>query len=521
MSIVLSSIKSVFQHRIFPILFLLAISLLAGLFTFQDYGMAWDEYLYYEYADAIGYAYSIPAHLSPDFDLEKAYGPSAGDHRNHGPGYIIFARLGVYALQALTDIDKIALWHLVNFATYLVGTFFVYKIALRWLHPYTALASTVLYLTQPVLWGHAFINPKDMPFATAFIAAVYFGFRTVDGFASPEFKNKKNWPEIVVTGILIGLATNMRIIGPLLSVMLFMYALFLRQRKNLLWFIPVGVIAVITMYITWPYIWETPIATFIEVLKLMSSYSTMPKMIFMGDFYRSYDLPLRYLPWLLGITLTEPVWPLFVTGLAVAGFRIFKKSLEWKGFSILLFWFISMLFYVLILRPSIYDGYRHFLFILPPVFIVCGFAFEEIYHHLSAKWLYGLLALIFVLPGISADIKLHPYQYAYYNTFVGGTKNVAGIYETDYWLTCYKEAVEQFNQIAPDNATLAVIREPANAAYYLKEGIQVTGYTSRQPGDYLLLGSRLNDYARVLPQYPTVLSVERDGATFCEIELVQ
>jgi len=78
-----------------PTLILLAISLLVGAFTFQDYGMAWDEYLYYGYADAIGYAYSIPAHLSPDFDLDRAYGPSVGDHQNHGPGYILFARLGV------------------------------------------------------------------------------------------------------------------------------------------------------------------------------------------------------------------------------------------------------------------------------------------------------------------------------------------------------------------------------------------------------------------------------------------
>jgi len=28
-----------------PILILLAISLLVGLYTFQDYGMAWDEYV--------------------------------------------------------------------------------------------------------------------------------------------------------------------------------------------------------------------------------------------------------------------------------------------------------------------------------------------------------------------------------------------------------------------------------------------------------------------------------------------
>ena len=326
---------------------------------------------------------------------------------------------------------------------------------------------------------------------------------------------------MLTTGVLIGLAINMRIIGPLLLVMLFIYAVLKGQKKSLLWFLPLTGIAILTTYITWPYIWKTPVATTLEVLHLMADYSTTPKMIFMGDFYRSYDLPQRYLPWLLGITLTEPVWPLSLGGFITAMIYAFKKRLEWKGFGILVFWFVSMLLYVGIMRPSVYDGYRHFLFILPPIFIIAGFAFEEIYKRLSAKWLFGLLALLLVLPGILADVKLHPYQYAYYNSLVGGTKNVAGVYETDYWLTCYKEAIEKFNEIAPDNATLAVVREPANAAYYLKEGIQVTGYTSRKPGDYLLLGARLNDYERVLPQYPIVLSVGRDGATFCEIELVQ
>ena len=521
MSIVLASIKSVLQHRNFPILLLLIISLLVGLFTFQDYGMAWDEYLYYEYADAIGYAYSIPAHLSPDFDLENAYGPSAGDHRNHGPGYIIFARLGVYALRALTDIDEIALWHLVNFITFLVGAYFVYRICLRWLEPYSAVAATALYLTQPVLWGHGFINPKDTPFATAFIAAVYFGLRMVDNLSSPEFKFKQSWLDLVITGFLIGLAINMRISGPLLLVMLFIYAVLKRQKKSLLWFIPLTLIAILTTYITWPYIWKTPVATFLEVLRLMASYSTTPKLIFMGDFYRSYDLPRRYLPWLLGITLTEPVWPLFFSGGLIAAIRIFKKRLAWKDLSIVVFWFISMLLYVVVMQPPTYDGYRHFLFILPPIFIICGFVFQELYTRITAKWLYGLLAFIFILPGILGGAKLHPYQYAYYNSFVGGTKGVAGMYETDYWLTCYKEAIEELNQIAPDNTTLIVVREPANAAYYLKVGIQVIDYTARAPGDYLLLGARLNDYARVLPQYPVLISVERDSATFCKIEAVQ
>ena len=93
-------------------------------------------------------------------------------------------------------------------------------------------------MTQPVLWGHGFINPKDTPFATAFIAAVYFGFRWVNQLSSSEFDPRKSLPVMLTTGVLIGLAINMRIIGPLLLVMLIIYAVLKGQKKSLLWFIP-------------------------------------------------------------------------------------------------------------------------------------------------------------------------------------------------------------------------------------------------------------------------------------------
>ena len=108
-----------------PLFILLAISLLIGIFTFQDYGMTWDEGLYYQYGEAIGYAYSIPERLSEDYDINRAYGPSAGDHRNRGPAYLLFARLPVNALHALTNIEKVALWHLLNFITFLIGIFYL------------------------------------------------------------------------------------------------------------------------------------------------------------------------------------------------------------------------------------------------------------------------------------------------------------------------------------------------------------------------------------------------------------
>ena len=46
---------------------------------------------------------------------------------------------------------------------------------------------------------------------------------------------------------------------------------------------------------------------------------------------------------------------------------------------LVLLWFALPLAYVLIARPPLYDGMRHFLFIIPPVFIFAAFALEFVF----------------------------------------------------------------------------------------------------------------------------------------------
>jgi len=487
--------------------------------------MTWDEGLYYGYGEAIGYAYSIRERLSDDFDINRAYGPSIGDHRNRGPAYLLFARIPVKILHAVTGVDIVALWHLINFITFLIGVFYLYKLSLRWLNPLSAFAASLLYISQPMLWGHAFINPKDPPFTTIFIAAIYYGFRMVDQLAITEASEKvgikQRLRQIVLTGILIGLATNLRIIAPLIGIMIFIYALFKRKPKILIWFLPTALIALLVVYLTWPYLWDAPIARFVEVLTLMSHNPTILKVLFYGNTYRAYELPLRYLPFLAGTTLTEPVWPLFTLGLGVVVFRFLKKKLEWQTLGIVIFWFAFLLFYVLTIRPPMYDGYRHFFFILPPVFIVTGFAFEIIFTWVRANWLGMLLLLSILLIGFYGGSKLHPYEYTYYNSIVGGTSGAEGSFETDYWLTCYKEAVEKFSEFAPQGATLITYREAVNAAYYAPENINIIGYRSFETGDYLLLSARLDEINTVKRHSPDIITIGRDGATFCVIKEIQ
>src|SRR6185369_5207623 len=106
------------RFRELPLYLLLIAFLIIGLFTFRDYGLSWDEPLYYDYGKASQYAYSIPARLDGTFDLEKSFGASAGDHVTRGPAYLLIGGLLENALEFL-GLDMASAWHLVNFLTWL------------------------------------------------------------------------------------------------------------------------------------------------------------------------------------------------------------------------------------------------------------------------------------------------------------------------------------------------------------------------------------------------------------------
>jgi hypothetical protein len=54
-----------------------------------------------------------------------------------------------------------------------------------------------------------------------------------------------------------------------------------------------------------------------------------------------------------------------------------------------------------------------------------------------------------VAPGVLGILTLHPYEYTYFNSLVGGTDGASRRYETDYWCTSYREAMELIGATAP------------------------------------------------------------------------
>jgi hypothetical protein len=102
-------------------------------------------------------------------------------------------------------------------------------------------------------------------------------------------------------------------------------------------------------------------------------------------------------------------------------------------------------------RPAMYNGIRHFVFITPPLAVLGGIAGAWIITRLCQTWrpagVFAALAFAAasLLP-ILDMVKLHPYQYAYFNWVAGGVRAADDLYMLDYWGLAFKQATQELRQ---------------------------------------------------------------------------
>lgn len=498
-----------------PFLLLLLFLTLIGVFSFKDFGISWDEPYFYNYADSIGNAFD-PGFYHSGSEPESIYGISAADHKYYGPAYLLLAQPIAEFSRSLFHVTIFQAWHLVNFGFFIVGVFFLYLTLLRWTSTTAAAAATSLFALQPLLLGHAYINPKDMPFLVFSLISAHFGLKALT--AQPK------WQVIGYTGlfgIFLGFSASVRVIGPIIGLAFVFSFISKRNWKIFARLVVAGVIALVVMVASWPFLWSDPINNLRVVLRHMSNNPTELAVLYEGVIFRANDMPSYFIPKMLALTLTEPVWIIAAMGtiVLVISPKVRKFWIEILPFA-LVFGFI--LTYILIARPAVYDGFRHFLFILPIVFILAAFAFDALFEKLTKKtWSFWSIVMIALLPGAISIATLHPYEYTYYNNFSGGVGGAFRVYETDYWLTCYEPAIEWFSSEYPDE-TLYIQRELPLAEASAKNEINLAAlppYNDPPKSGYYLFHTRANlDLRSQYRRLPILQSFGVDGAEFCLIK---
>ncbi len=500
--------KSIFRLPHIPIFLLLFTALCFGYFTAPDYGLSWDEPGIYHFSKHTLKAYSFifhPQDFQPDNSIPvlNLYGPAHFMYASFMSRLILIIHPAWSANTAT---------HFMYFTTFLIGVLFLYFLAARWMSAWAALGTAALFISQPLFWGHAFINPKDTPFMSLFIVSVYLGFRMMDD---------PTWKKILAAGIALGLATSIRSLGPMAGALTILYGLMKYPRKMipvLFWY---SIAAIIVAYLTWPFLWKAPIAHFVDSLRIMSSFPDTGETLFMRNMYPADQLPARYIPTFIIFQLTEPALVLSALG-GVLSLIMFIKEKKREPLLFFAAWFLMPISVIILSGSTLYDNARQILFLLPPLFVFAGIAIDSLL--MRTKTLAWKMVLLFVitLPGIYACIQFHPYQYVYFNRLTGGTAGAFRNFDLDYWGTAFKESFEYINANAAPNSQVVVIGPRQIAKAYARPDLKIVGPANLDVRGmdyyYVLYSTRSNADEGRCKKAETVHTVERNGGILSVIK---
>jgi len=521
---------------------IIILSMVGGLFIMEDYGIGIDTPGVIAYGNTSLKAYSpnmVADPLLVKDMLTTIYEPIGGawveNLKFYGPAFQIVSQLITeIILRFVPTIDPLNVHKYLIFLTFLAGVWFLYILCQRYVKGWTPVIIALAFLLQPLYFGHSFINSKDIPFMGLFIVAVALGFNMVDRYKdtitasrgdndereNAEIKNivindtqgidlRKPLQEIILlpkkllsslvnkhilcAGVVLGLTISVRNLGIAAGGIVGLLILVRHKEKAIAPGFAYLAIAALSAVASWPYMWHDPLGVFIRSIKLMSDHTWYGSVLFNGGFYLPKDLPISYLLQLISLQFTIPIIILSIVGFGI--FLIHKKKN--KKFELLLIslWFILPVIYVMIGKPTVYDNFRQFLFITPPLFVFAGLGANWVGEKINNSWLILILVAVLILPGIVGIIDLHPFQYIYYNAFTGGIDGAFRIYENDYWFTSYKQSMEYVNGNAESASIICVWGWTNVAKNYARKDLEIISSGSVQTEeicDYALLSSRFN-----------------------------
>src|SRR5690606_18793078 len=335
----------------------------------------------------------------------------------------------------------------------IIGLAVTWRLARRLGGPMAGLLAMLLLATTPMFYGHMYMNAKDGPFAVAMCVLLLALLRAIEEYPSPSRGT------VIFLGAALGLAIGTRILGGIAA--LFMIAPLalligndarhnglrpaLRNFGRFVLVMSAGLpIGYVIMGLLWPWSVLEPLNP-VRAIAYFSHFFEKPwREMYDGLPVLVPDMPLSYVPQLLVLKLPETV---LVRGILFAATRSAIPVHRRATLLLILGAAIVPVAYTMISRPALYNGLRHFLFIVPPIAVIAGVTCASLVTWLHARGTAALTAGIAILGlGVSATIvdmvQLHPYQYAYFNTLAGGVRGADREYMLDYWGLAFKQATE-------------------------------------------------------------------------------
>jgi hypothetical protein len=607
----------------------LGILLLIGILILTDFGSSVDEWHNTFYGALFLKAYETGSLLkSPGIDYFN------------GPFYFMVFNVTERLFHILNPgwllTDGL---HLTNYLTFLIGLFFFYRMAMRLMPRGVGLFVTGLLATQPVIFGHAFINQKDTPLMVFFLASVELGWTAADRLekrlhspdpgptsapsrrpSSPGWRAAsgiagllvillladlwlagtlqenarsllaevylgrgpallselftrvaqdayktplsaymekldaalfwgraiitpllagcllalwsvtlpasfsrfaswvRRWWIVLVAACVLGMTTSIRMFGPLAGLLVAIYWAVKLRRGSVPGLLLYAVVAITTTYLTWPVLWGNPVLAISQRMTDISEFSRN-SVLFLGRGYSADNLPWQFLPVLFGIQLTLPAVGLFLIGIPAPLIRATSTRELRLLVPLIWLWILVPAVAVGLRLVPVYNGFRHVLFIVPPLFLIVGLGAMILVRILRPALVRGGLAALCLLPGIVGIVRLHPYEYIYYNELVGGVKGAVGRFDLDYWCTAYRAAMSEVNSLAARGDQVVTFGGITSAAPFVRPDLTLSQGADAPDEPDFALACRDDVYRQSFhPEMPVVDEVRIEGALLAVVK---
>jgi hypothetical protein len=464
------------------------------VFTFRDYGMSWDQAPTREYGKTVVQFYSSFGRDT----TARVRGPN--NTYLYGGLFEILAP----AVERLTHLGWPEARNLTSALFGLLGIWASFRLGAMAFGPTIGLTAALFLTLTPVYYGHEFINPKDIPFATLYVLSLFYMLSMALEF--PELR----WSTTIKAGLVIGAALGVRVGGlilfPLLAGSLLASALWNLNRldrrvllkklltSGVMHFGTVLICAWLVMLLFWPFAWKrhwgVPFfgvpdfgAPFLA-LREFSKYGWQGTVFFGGQLLKPSELPAHYLFTLFANSLPEFVlagWILGIIALFPVLYRERNVLTRTALCAIIIFVAgAAPIASIILSHALLYDNFRHVLFTIPPFIVLSAagvWAFARLFKNEIIRLVLVIAYTLGILTTIADMRALHPYQYIYCNRLVaGGMEQANQQFEMDYWGTSFREAalwLKQYYRPPGVSEILYALSPPSvvpeMADYYLQQ----------------------------------------------------
>ncbi len=508
-----------------------AIVVLAGVavvaaLTFRDYGLGWDDLTHSQYGEL----------------LLKLYGSGFADTRalsfvnlyKYGGGFDMAAALAA----KVAPFDLFETRRLLGAVVGIIGLAATWRLARRVGGPIAGLAALVLLAACPLYYGHMFMNPKDAPFAASIAVLLLAVARAFDEYPLVTPRS------VLLLGAALGAAFGSRILA-LVEIPAAGIALLLIMSENVrahglhaalarlgqfLWrILPALPLAYLIMALLWPWSVVAPLNPIRAAFYFDKFFEKPWKELYDGALIAVPDMPATYLPHLFALKLPELMLLLGIIGTLIVLAKLARSDPSTPRRANLLMLLLAAFLPVavaMITRPALYNGLRHFIFVVPPFAVLGGLAAAWLFERASAhgRIALGVIAALFAA-GIAIPViemvRLHPYQYAYFNPSAGGIRGADGKFMLDYWGLAFKQGADDLrarlsaaSEHPPEGRHWVVAICGPQAAAQVELGPQFETTFDQKTADFVMaLGAF---YCRHL-QAPIIVEVRRDDVVFARV----